>query len=158
MIHVFTFFFLMIRRPPRSTLFPYTTLFRSLVAVDIPLARAQGALDVDRERRQVADVVRDPPRNHRAGTLPKRGRLRMLGAVLVADFHAGMIPEHAAHRSSSTTAAWASIGNPSTVGSRRRVTPSDAPAATHASTRRRSSSGVWRRSRLASRESAATTP
>src|SRR2546429_7423370 len=28
--HVF-FFFLMIRRPPRSTLFPYTTLFRSTV-------------------------------------------------------------------------------------------------------------------------------
>src|ERR1022692_4123099 len=27
------FFFLMIRRPPRSTLFPYTTLFRSGVAV-----------------------------------------------------------------------------------------------------------------------------
>src|SRR3989441_8735777 len=26
---VTTFFFLMIRRPPRSTLFPYTTLFRS---------------------------------------------------------------------------------------------------------------------------------
>src|SRR2546430_5517005 len=26
---VFLFFFLMIRRPPRSTLFPYTTLFRS---------------------------------------------------------------------------------------------------------------------------------
>src|SRR2546430_9713433 len=26
------FFFLMIRRPPRSTLFPYTTLFRSLMA------------------------------------------------------------------------------------------------------------------------------
>src|SRR5574337_905945 len=26
-----SFFFLMIRRPPRSTLFPYTTLFRSLV-------------------------------------------------------------------------------------------------------------------------------
>src|SRR6266498_4919208 len=25
----FLFFFLMIRRPPRSTLFPYTTLFRS---------------------------------------------------------------------------------------------------------------------------------
>src|SRR3712207_7239683 len=28
------FFFLMIRRPPRSTLFPYTTLFRSYRAVD----------------------------------------------------------------------------------------------------------------------------
>src|SRR5258708_26442232 len=34
------FFFLMIRRPPRSTLFPYTTLFRSLqrfVALSFPL-------------------------------------------------------------------------------------------------------------------------
>src|SRR3712207_7828148 len=28
------FFFLMIRRPPRSTLFPYTTLFRSRDRVD----------------------------------------------------------------------------------------------------------------------------
>src|SRR5690349_25176134 len=28
----FFFFFLMIRRPPRSTLFPYTTLFRSVLA------------------------------------------------------------------------------------------------------------------------------
>src|ERR1035441_10934900 len=27
--YFFSFFFLMIRRPPRSTLFPYTTLFRS---------------------------------------------------------------------------------------------------------------------------------
>src|SRR5688572_32758486 len=26
---MYSFFFLMIRRPPRSTLFPYTTLFRS---------------------------------------------------------------------------------------------------------------------------------
>src|SRR5258706_8276504 len=29
---LFSFFFLMIRRPPRSTLFPYTTLFRSLTS------------------------------------------------------------------------------------------------------------------------------
>src|SRR5258707_4548123 len=29
---LYTFFFLMIRRPPRSTLFPYTTLFRSVPA------------------------------------------------------------------------------------------------------------------------------
>src|SRR3712207_9443688 len=33
MAAVLSFFFLMIRRPPRSTLFPYTTLFRS---VDTP--------------------------------------------------------------------------------------------------------------------------
>src|SRR5256886_12878347 len=29
-IRTLSFFFLMIRRPPRSTLFPYTTLFRSV--------------------------------------------------------------------------------------------------------------------------------
>src|SRR3712207_7990754 len=34
-----SFFFLMIRRPPRSTLFPYTTLFRSTAA----RARREGA-------------------------------------------------------------------------------------------------------------------
>src|SRR3712207_7581734 len=35
----YVFFFLMIRRPPRSTLFPYTTLFRSVHGVrggDLP--------------------------------------------------------------------------------------------------------------------------
>src|SRR5256885_4529978 len=31
----YSFFFLMIRRPPRSTLFPYTTLFRSQPAVTL---------------------------------------------------------------------------------------------------------------------------
>src|SRR5262249_56961367 len=35
------FFFLIIRRPPRSTLFPYTTLFRSDVA-QLELAQGQG--------------------------------------------------------------------------------------------------------------------
>src|SRR5256885_17108042 len=39
-LHVF--FFLMIRRPPRSTLFPYTTLFRSLGAeLQVLLGRAK---------------------------------------------------------------------------------------------------------------------
>src|ERR1051325_12021326 len=42
------FFFLMIRRPPRSTLFPYTTLFRSLDAGVDPAAhpadRPRGAV------------------------------------------------------------------------------------------------------------------
>src|SRR2546430_4548735 len=33
-MYTFFFFFLMIRRPPRSTLFPYTTLFRSLWDVE----------------------------------------------------------------------------------------------------------------------------
>src|SRR3989475_9532189 len=38
------FFFLMIRRPPRSTLFPYTTLFRSLTAPWVGEALAALAL------------------------------------------------------------------------------------------------------------------
>src|SRR2546430_9059359 len=42
---VIFFFFLMIRRPPRSTLFPYTTLFRSLVTYLMPgFALFYGAL------------------------------------------------------------------------------------------------------------------
>src|SRR5258708_22030013 len=35
-LSVWSFFFLMIRRPPRSTLFPYTTLFRSDVGDNAP--------------------------------------------------------------------------------------------------------------------------
>src|SRR2546422_4349566 len=37
------FFFLMIRRPPRSTLFPYTTLFRSSAAPSRALTRRQNS-------------------------------------------------------------------------------------------------------------------
>src|SRR5687767_15735534 len=44
------FFFLMIRRPPRSTLFPYTTLFRSVSGrqerVDDPNATAAVRIDL----------------------------------------------------------------------------------------------------------------
>src|SRR2546430_11073557 len=40
---LFFFFFLMIRRPPRSTLFPYTTLFRSAIRpTDDPARRPAG--------------------------------------------------------------------------------------------------------------------
>src|SRR5258708_36068158 len=40
------FFFLMIRRPPRSTLFPYTTLFRSEGALALGATRAHAVLTV----------------------------------------------------------------------------------------------------------------
>src|SRR3989442_4966005 len=43
-----SFFFLMIRRPPRSTLFPYTTLFRSARSVfetDVPESLVGSILD-----------------------------------------------------------------------------------------------------------------
>src|SRR2546422_11717421 len=39
---LFLFFFLMIRRPPRSTLFPYTTLFRSVETFVRDLAKQSG--------------------------------------------------------------------------------------------------------------------
>src|SRR3712207_7800241 len=42
---MFLFFFLMIRRPPRSTLFPYTTLFRSVDA--LARTRAQQPPEVE---------------------------------------------------------------------------------------------------------------
>src|SRR2546430_5442955 len=37
----------MIRRPPRSTLFPYTTLFRSVPAGETMLARPTGTINCD---------------------------------------------------------------------------------------------------------------
>src|SRR2546430_5652736 len=40
--NIFLFFFLMIRRPPRSTLFPYTTLFRSYEIVTMPSPSSGG--------------------------------------------------------------------------------------------------------------------
>src|SRR5258708_20899434 len=50
----FLFFFLMIRRPPRSTLFPYTTLFRSMLAREAlgdELVREHLAGGIDRRAR-----------------------------------------------------------------------------------------------------------
>src|SRR2546422_2471254 len=53
----------MIRRPPRSTLFPYTTLFRSLMRLQRALARAGVT-----SRRKAEDLIR-------------AGRVRVDGAV-----------------------------------------------------------------------------
>src|SRR3712207_8124569 len=50
------FFFLMIRRPPRSTLFPYTTLFRSE-----PVPREENAQDHGERRREREPVHRPYP-------------------------------------------------------------------------------------------------
>src|SRR3989475_8648046 len=52
---VFFFFFLMIRRPPRSTLFPYTTLFRSHLRFDF----SHGAQVKDREIAQIEELVNE---------------------------------------------------------------------------------------------------
>src|SRR2546427_12021640 len=50
----FVFFFLMIRRPPRSTLFPYTTLFRSHFSAaerDVDLLDGQALFHVAKDPR-----------------------------------------------------------------------------------------------------------
>src|SRR3989442_3791537 len=57
----------MIRRPPRSTLFPYTTLFRS--------RRARAGRDVPPGPR----VHRRDPRERPGGLLPAGDRIRFLG-------------------------------------------------------------------------------
>src|SRR5215203_6358586 len=59
----FFFFFLMIRRPPRSTLFPYTTLFRSTPRRGRSRARRSAAPAPRRTRRAPrAAAARPRPR------------------------------------------------------------------------------------------------
>src|SRR5215211_8611765 len=57
------FFFLMIRRPPRSTLFPYTTLFRSRVR------RPRPAIAGRRRRRSARRPARRPARDRKSTRL-----------------------------------------------------------------------------------------
>src|SRR2546421_2998794 len=47
----------MIRRPPRSTLFPYTTLFRSRGFPDPARAGPRPSLDLLRQRRDIAEAA-----------------------------------------------------------------------------------------------------
>src|SRR6266498_5698805 len=61
------FFFLMIRRPPRSTLFPYTTLFRSPSA---DRERARVMDDLERASRARQRVLRPVRRRGRLGSSP----------------------------------------------------------------------------------------
>src|SRR2546430_10582718 len=52
------FFFLMIRRPPRSTLFPYTTLFRSVRPVAPPSpAQVTSPSSVPPQRRVTSSIA-----------------------------------------------------------------------------------------------------
>src|SRR5438876_10058211 len=67
------FFFLMIRRPPRSTLFPYTTLFRS-IAVERAAQGLLGSVDfcggaIDQENVRPSIIVIIDPSASRAHRL-----------------------------------------------------------------------------------------
>src|SRR3712207_7826610 len=66
------FFFLMIRRPPRSTLFPYTTLFRSR-----GLARDRLVGVGERERPLQLEVADGPRRERRLVRVEDRKSTRL---------------------------------------------------------------------------------
>src|SRR5438874_3620480 len=66
-VRLLLFFFLMIRRPPRSTLFPYTTLFRSEGEAaeeqsELKRGGAAGSGEVDRQVSEVTIVDRKSTR------------------------------------------------------------------------------------------------
>src|SRR5438093_9343606 len=70
-------FSLILRRPPRSTLFPYTTLFRSRVREGNPPVEGHGAsgdlgdrIDADRKRR-----ARDGRRQQKIVLVEERARM-----------------------------------------------------------------------------------
>src|SRR3712207_9003627 len=77
----------MIRRPPRSTLFPYTTLFRS------PVGQSGGADQpepvVDLERRVIASQQRQGRRQRRGGGGGERGAPHLAGAGHRRGFRSG---------------------------------------------------------------------
>src|ERR1035438_10781492 len=95
-IHYSAFFFLMIRRPPRSTLFPYTTLFRSELEVRIKLA-----VEANRAGRHVCPTDRKSTRlnsshlgiSYAVFCLKKKSVVSVIRAGLAAS-----PPRHAAPR------------------------------------------------------------
>src|SRR2546430_7568472 len=65
----------MIRRPPRSTLFPYTTLFRSEIELTRTVVNAFGAVErMLRERDQIADKAKKLRAKAGGKTPRRRGR------------------------------------------------------------------------------------
>src|SRR2546426_8613717 len=61
----------MIRRPPRSTLFPYTTLFRSRPPDEGPVARGNRPLEPDQVRHEVGDDTQhDIEQDHQQPAFP----------------------------------------------------------------------------------------
>src|SRR2546430_5760784 len=84
-MYYFVFFFLMIRRPPRSTLFPYTTLFRSHL-----------------EGRPLPPVCAVPGAALKRGafvTLTERGALRGCIGHIAADRELGAVVRSEEHTS-----------------------------------------------------------
>src|SRR3712207_7197930 len=99
------FFFLMIRRPPRSTLFPYTTLFRShgtrgrlhhreAEAEAHAVVRGLGEHAGKREVRQVLAVRQMRSEEH---TSELQSRQYLVCRLLLEKKHNARLPADAAH-------------------------------------------------------------
>src|SRR5438093_9069031 len=86
MIYLLIYFFFMIRRPPRSTLFPYTTLFRSKNSG----VRRGMVRDIDETTRSVAAALRDAER---------------MAGVKVSGVTCGIAGEHVSARTSAGVVA-----------------------------------------------------
>src|SRR3989442_4939328 len=72
-----SFFFLMIRRPPRSTLFPYTTLFRSVISWQAAVNQLPPALPIYKTR----------PRIFSAGAISRDRKSTRLNSSYVRTLH-----------------------------------------------------------------------
>src|SRR5471032_2156809 len=110
----FCFFFLMIRRPPRSTLFPYTTLFRSARrrrhAVDPPLRGDRRAPSAARSEEHTSELqshhdivcrllLEKKKRNDECASTAKRGLKQSRNSIRVvgrydAGFESSDYSEH----------------------------------------------------------------
>src|SRR5256885_13120131 len=69
----------MIRRPPRSTLFPYTTLFRSALAISARMDRQRLGSRSANERRKTVDSMGGQGRGEAAPQTPLRPITRHFG-------------------------------------------------------------------------------
>src|SRR2546429_7273589 len=103
------FFFLMIRRPPRSTLFPYTTLFRSRGRL-----QREGQLSIADTIRITSEIAEALGYAHSRGVVHRdikpENIMFSAGRALVADF--GIARALTAPTLEPPTAAGAIVGTP----------------------------------------------
>src|SRR2546428_12718836 len=88
------FFFLMIRRPPRSTLFPYTTLFRSKeIGLPAVIKPCESWLWNGREGARLgAELVVDPAEARRAvAAVTRLGEAALFQQLLTGRREAGSV-------------------------------------------------------------------
>src|SRR5437868_12143592 len=94
----FYFFFLLIRRPPRSTLFPYTTLFRSICslicsgrssmfAISTALRRLLRSLSAQRDRKSTRLNSSHVSISYAVFCLKKKNHLAHLNSGAYATLH-----------------------------------------------------------------------